>query len=87
MSAREDALATLAAIASSPESVGETPAHLLAAVDALVAVYLSADTSNMPPRMIASRSNNATWYALYTHVEHRIAQFKRADKIAAGTAA
>lgn len=87
MTSRDDALATLAAIASSPESVGETPAHLLAAVDALVAVFLSVDTSNMPPRMIAARSKNAIWHALYTHVEHRIAQFKRADKLAAEAAA
>lgn len=74
-----DNAATLAAIASSPEAVAASEAHLFAAIDAMLAVYIGADTIGMTPRQIAMRSPSAAWHAAYTHVEHRIAQLKRAQ--------
>ena len=77
MSNATETAATLAAIASSPEAVAASEAHLFAALDALLAVYIAADTAGMTPRQAAMRSPNAAWHAAYTHVEHRIAQLKR----------
>ena len=82
MTDRDAALATLASIAASPAAIEASQAHLFAAIDALVAVYITADRSSMPPRVAASRSENAAWLAAYTHVEHRIAQIKRAHAMA-----
>ncbi len=79
MSERDSALATLAAIASSPDAVAASQAHLLAAVDALVAVYRLAAPDNLAPRQIALRSPKASWCAVLSHAENRIHNMKAAD--------
>jgi len=73
---RDAALATLQAIASSPDAVGVSDAHLYAAVDALVAVYVSHDQTGMTPQQIARRSEMASWNNIGAHVECRIKTLK-----------
>jgi hypothetical protein len=72
MSERESALATLQAIASSPDAVAESQAHLFAAIDAMVAVFCDAHPEGLTPRQIAMRSRRATWCAVMSHAEHRV---------------
>lgn len=76
--AHANARATLAAIASSPDAVAASQAHLFAAVDALVAVYAT-PTQDMQPRQAAMRSPRAAWASVLAHAEHRIASLKRAE--------
>lgn len=83
MTQREIALSTLTSIASSPGAVEESTAHLFAAVDALAAVFMTADRSGMPARQAALRTPAAVWAAVQNHAEHRAAQAKAAAKAAA----
>lgn len=78
MTGRASALATLAAIASSPDAVEASAAHLRAAIDALVTVYATADQSNMTGRQAAVRSPVAAWSAVFSHAEHRFRQLRAA---------
>lgn len=73
---RESALATLSSIASSPDAVGASTAHLLAAIDALVTVHATADQSAMTGRQAAVRSPRAVWSAVFSHAENRIKNLK-----------
>lgn len=72
MTERAAPLATLAAIASSPDAVAASSAHLFAAVDALAAVFNTAAPADLPPRQRAMRSPRATWAAILSHAEHRL---------------
>lgn len=83
MTGRASALATLAAIASSPDAVEQSAAHLRAAIDALVTVYATADQAGMTERQAAVRSPVAAWSAIYSHAEHRFKTLKAAAKVAA----
>lgn len=80
--AREAALATLSSIASSPDAVGTSTAHLLAAIDALVVVHATADQSAMTDRQAACRSPRAVWAAVFSHAENRIKNLKIAEEVA-----
>ena len=65
MTERESALATLSAIASSPDAVAESPAHLFAALDAVVAVYATTDAGGL-------RKPPAVWANVQAHAENRL---------------
>ena len=69
--AQESARATLAAIASSPDAVAASQAHLFAAVDALVAVYCIVP-AGMTGRQASLRSPRAAWAAIQSQAEHRL---------------
>ena len=86
MSAGAAACATLAAIASSPEAVAESPAHLVAAIDALVDVYMHAQPAGLNARQAALRSPRATWCTVLSHAEHRAKQVNAAAAAKGGTA-
>lgn len=86
MTQRESALATLAAIASSPDAVAASQAHLFAAIDAVVAVYIEAAPADMPPRLRALRSPRATWCSVLSIAEHRVHSMKAADQAAKANA-
>jgi hypothetical protein len=85
--AREPALATLAAVASSPDAVGASTAHLMAAIDALVIVHATADQSAMSGTQAACRSPRAVWAAVFSHAENRIKNLKIAEEAAKARAA
>lgn len=76
---RGPALATLSSIAASPEAVGTSTAHLLAAIDALVVVHATADQSAMTGTQAACRSPRAVWTAVFSHAENRIKNLKIAE--------
>lgn len=78
MSERESALATLSAIASSPDAIAASQAHLIAALDALVAVYRLAQPDGLTPPMQAMRSQRGAWMSVFTHAQHRVAMTKAA---------
>jgi len=69
--AHDNARATLTAIASSPDAVAASQAHLFAAVDAMVAVHCI-----VPPgvtgRQASLRTPRAAWAAILAHAEHRL---------------
>jgi len=68
---------TLAAIASSPAVVGESQAHLFAAIDALVAAHIENAPAGLTERQARMRNARAVWCAVYSHAEHRVHQLKR----------
>lgn len=86
MTQRESALATLAAIASSPDAVAASQAHFFAALDAVVTVYMTTAPAGMPPRLQAMRSPRATWCAVVSHAEHRVHNLKAAEQAAKASA-
>lgn len=86
MSERASALATLAAIASSPDAIAASQAHLFAAVDAVVAAYITGAPAELSARQAAMRSHNAVWHAVYSHAENRIHNLKRAELAAKAAA-
>lgn len=75
---RAAALATLAAIASSPDAVAASSAHLFAVLDAVVVVYATGAPANQAPRLAALRSPGATWANVLAHAENRLAAIRRA---------
>lgn len=79
MTERDSALATLAAIASSPDAIAASQAHLFAAIDAVVAVYRTAPPSDLATKQRAMRSPKAAWCSVMSHAEHRVHNLKAAD--------
>lgn len=84
MTAMGAPLETLAAIASSPDAVAASTAHLLAGIDAMVGVYRSEAPTSLTERQSAMRSERAAWAAVLAHAENRLRIAKTADDAAKG---